>query len=359
MKDVLAELRRFQAQGDRVAIATVVASRRTAPRPIGSKLLVSERGELAGSVSGGCVEGDVSEHARAVLDGQAAHLASYGIEDELAFSVGLSCGGEIDVWVQELHRALLDRVARLVDEGERGVVFTVVAGEGAGATCLVTEAGEEVGDGAEHVRDLVDGLLRGARNRLLDEGDRKVFAEVHGPPPRLVVVGAVDTGEALCAAAKAIGWRTIVVDARAAFATPERMPSADEIVVSWPSEALAEIGPDHQTAVVVLSHDEKFDIPALTSALQTEAFYIGAIGGRRTQERRRRRLEEEGVDAAALARISGPCGLDVGADTPAQTAVSILAEVLAVRAGRSGGRLQEAKGRIHAGPGQAAAPGAP
>ena len=229
MRDVLADIHRFREQGERFATATVVATRRTAPRPLGSKLVVAEGGAVAGSVSGGCVEGDVHGHATAVLAGEPPHLVSYGIDDDLAFSVGLSCGGEIDVFVQEPPAALVDRAIRAIEEQERAVLFTVVDGPGAGSACLVTESGEEVGEGAEHVRGLVGGLLRGARTTLLELGDRKVFAEVYMPPARLVVVGAVDTGEALCRAAGALGWRTIVVDARAAFATPERMPSADEL----------------------------------------------------------------------------------------------------------------------------------
>jgi xanthine dehydrogenase accessory factor len=175
-----------------------------------------------------------------------------------------------------------------------------------------------------------------------------VFAEVYGPPPRLLVFGAVDTAEALCSAAKLIGWRTIVADARGKFATPERLPSADEVIVAWPDDALAQVQPDHQTAVVVLTHDEKFDVPAIKGALETDAFYVGALGSRRNQENRRERLLETGVDDRALDRVSGPAGLDVGADTPAETAISILAEILAVRAQRDGGRLKAAKHRIHA-----------
>jgi xanthine dehydrogenase accessory factor len=157
----------------------------------------------------------------------------------------------------------------------------------------------------------------------------------------------VDTAEALCRGAKLLGWHAIVADARAKFATPERIPSADELIVEWPQEALAQVQPDHQTAVVVLTHDDKFDEPALMEALQTEAFYIGALGSRRNQERRRERLLEAGVSEDALDRIMGPCGLDIGADTQEETALSILAEILAVRAQRSGGFLKDAKKRIH------------
>jgi xanthine dehydrogenase accessory factor len=174
-----------------------------------------------------------------------------------------------------------------------------------------------------------------------------VFAEWYGPPPRLFVYGAVDTAEALCRAANLLGWHTIVADARAKFATRERIPSADELIVEWPQEALDRIRPDHQTAIIVLTHDDKFDEPALLGALATEAFYIGALGSRRNQERRRERLREAGIEEEALDRIMGPCGLDIGADSQEETALSMLAEVLAVRAQREGGFLKTAKQRIH------------
>jgi xanthine dehydrogenase accessory factor len=174
-----------------------------------------------------------------------------------------------------------------------------------------------------------------------------VFAEVYGPAPRLLVIGAVDTAEALCAAAKQLGWRTIVADARGKFATKERIPSADELLVSWPQEAIDHVLPDYQTAVVVLTHDDKFDVPALRGALGTEAFYIGALGSRRNQERRRERLLEAGVEEHQFERVSGPTGLDIGADTPAETALSILGEILATRARRDGGFLRNSKTRIH------------
>ena len=175
-----------------------------------------------------------------------------------------------------------------------------------------------------------------------------MFAEVYAPPPRLLVYGAVDTAEALCKAAALLGWRTIVADARQKFATRERIPSADELIVAWPEEALAQVAPDHATAVVVLTHDDKFDIPALKAALATDAFYVGALGSRRNQERRRERLLEEGLTEDAIDRIAGPCGLDIGADSQPETALSMLGEIVAVRMGRDGGRLKTAKQRIHA-----------
>jgi xanthine dehydrogenase accessory factor len=245
---------------------------------------------------------------------------------------------------------VIDRLTELARSGGRGVLITVVEGTGAGSKRLVIEDGDRLGDGVpEEALAQFDELLRRGRNQLLELADgSKVFAEWYGPPPRLFVYGAVDTAEALCRGAKLLGWTAIVADARAKFATKERIPSADELIVAWPDEALAQVAPDHQTAVVVLTHDDKFDEPALQGALETEAFYIGALGSRRNQERRRERLLEAGVPAEALDRISGPCGLDIGADTQAETALSILSEILAVRADREGGSLKTAKKRIHA-----------
>lgn len=347
MKDILGDIERWRAQGERVVVATVVATRRSAPRPVGASLAVSESGQMCGSVSGGCVESDVYENAREVLETGEPKLLSYGIADEEAWEVGLPCGGEIDVFLTEESAPHFPRERC---ETERAVEFTVVEGDAIGAKLLVFESGERIGNGVpEEALAQLDEVLRRGRNRLLELADgSKVFAEWYGPPPRLFVYGAVDTAEALCRAAKLLGWTTIVADARAKFATAERIPSADELVVLWPEEALAEVAPDHQTAVVVLTHDDKFDEPALKGALETDAFYVGALGSRRNQERRRERLLEAGVPEAALDRISGPCGLDIGADSQSETAFSILAEILAVRADRGGGPLKTAKKRIHA-----------
>lgn len=244
---------------------------------------------------------------------------------------------------------IFDRVREVVEREQRAVLFTVVEGDPLGTHLLVLEGGEQVGD--DVLADLAgqaDELIRGHRNQLLEVGGRKVFAEVYGPPPRLFVYGAVDTAEALCAAANLLGWKTIVADARSKFATRERIPSASELIVEWPAEALAQIAPDHATAVVVLTHDDKFDVPALEAALATEAFYVGALGSRRNQERRRERLLEVGVEESDLERIHGPCGHDLGAESQPETALSMLAEIVAVRNGREGGPLKTAKQRIHA-----------
>jgi xanthine dehydrogenase accessory factor len=348
VKEVLSDIERWRARGEKIALATVVATRKSAPRPVGSKLAISGSGEMAGSVSGGCVESEVYGVACDVLEGARPELLSYGISDDLALTVGLPCGGEIDVFVETVPNVLIDRLIGVVEREERAVLFTVVEGEPLGAELLVTEAGERVGDGPEELAGHVDELLRGGRNRLLElPAGLKVFAEVYGPAPRLLVIGAVDTAEDLCALAGRLGWHTIVADARGKFATKERIPSAHELVVAWPEDALAQVQPDYQTAVVVLTHDDKFDVPALRGALGTDAFYIGALGSRRNQERRRERLLEAGVTEEELERVSGPSGLDIGADTPAETALSILGEILATRARREGGFLRHSRTRIH------------
>jgi len=345
VRELLSDLERWRGRGDRVAVATVVATRRSAPRPIGSKLVVSEAGEMAGSVSGGCVENEVYGCAREILAGAPPQLLTYGISDDEALEVGLPCGGEIDVHVSAPAPELLERLVRVVEAQERAVVFTDLDG---GAQVLVLETGETVGAGSEAIVAQATELIRGGRSRIVEQEGRNFFADVFGPPPRVLVFGAVDTAEALCRVAGAAGWRTIVADARAKFATRERLPSADEIVVAWPDDALAQVRPDHSTAVVVLTHEDRFDVPAIAGALGTDAFYVGALGSRKSQEKRRERLREVGVEDDALDRISGPAGLDIGASTPAETAVSIFAEILAARAGRGGGSLTEARGRIHA-----------
>jgi xanthine dehydrogenase accessory factor len=321
VSDLEEHVERWLARGERVAVATVVATRRSSPRPVGSKLVVSEGGEIAGSVSGGCVESDVVLAAQEVLGGAPPLLRSYGITDEMALNIGLPCGGEIDVFVEPL-----------ADAEERDVTLTVIGGAG---------IGERLDD-----PELERAARRRGRSHVIEQGGRKIFAEVHLPAPRLLVYGAVDTAEALCAAARRVGWTTIVADARGRFATRERVPSADELLVAWPEETLEQVRPDESTAIVVLTHDDKFDLPLLRGALATEAFYVGALGSRRNQERRHERLLEEGVSEEDFARIHGPCGLDIGAESPAETALSILAEMLAVRAERAGGSLTQIKNKI-------------
>ena len=285
MDDVLAKAEEWRAAGEEVALATVVAARRSAPRPLGSKLAVTRSGRLYGSVSGGCVEADVAQHCRALLDGEAQPQGhTYGITDAQAWQVGLPCGGEIDVFVEPFAGAP-----------------PIVSG-----TSYVQVSGDDVGRRWHDESATATGL----------QGD--VFAERIAPPVRLVVVGAGDVAEALCASGRAVGWRTVVVDPRPALATPERVPSADEIVVAWPDEV--EITPE--TALVSLVHEERIDVPALKAGVEGGAFYVGALGSRRTQERRREQLGE------LLDSVKGPVGLDLGGESPAEIALEIAAQIL-------------------------------
>ena len=306
VKEIAADLKRWRARGDdKVAIATVVATRGSAPRPIGSKLAISAQG-------------------------RARRLCLRRLRRERGLRRGARCAGRLPAeaaLVRHLGRAGLVGRAPL-RRRDRRLRRGPADGRGRGLAARI-ERGE-----------------RFTRTTVLGEGGRE-FVEEFGPPPLLLVFGAVDTAEALCQAAKQLGWRTVVADARAKFATRERIPSADELIVEWPDEVLAQVEPDASTAVVVLTHENRFDIPALIGALRSEAFYVGALGARRNQERRRGRLLEEGLSEEEIDRIAGPTGLDIGAESPAETAVSILGEILAVRAGRDGGRLKASKGRIH------------
>jgi xanthine dehydrogenase accessory factor len=302
VRELLPSLRRWLERDEDVALGVVVGTRRSAPRPVGSALALSASGELVGSVSGGCVESEVADEARQVLAGGEARQRTYGISDEDALAIGLPCGGEIDVFVARADPELLRRAIAELEQGN------VVVPEAAG---------------------------NGLRLRVRQ-------------PPRLLIFGAVELAEALCRAVKPLGWRTVVVDARRGLATPERIPSADELLVDWPDQALARLEPDEESAVLVLAHEDRFDLPALAGALASRAFYVGALGSRRTQRRRRERLGELGVSEEALDRIHGPCGLDVGAETSAETAVAVLAEILAARTGRAGGPLRDRESPIHA-----------
>jgi xanthine dehydrogenase accessory factor len=331
MREVLAQLEGWLANGERAALATVIDTRRSAPRPLGSRLAVSESGLLFGSVSGGCVESDVAVQARDVIAGGEPRVLPYGIADEDARSVGLPCGGEIDVFVAPVSDAeLVTQLRRAVEEGARGQLTTVVHGVDAGEMLLEL--------GAAGTAD---------RPALVHENGRTLFVEPLAPPPLLLTIGAVDLAETLCALAAQLGWRSAVADPRRALLTAERLPSAGSLIDGWPEDALARAGTDEQTAVVVLAHDEKIDIPALSWALRSDAFYVGALGSRRTQGKRRERLREEGLSDDQLAGLSGPAGLDLGGETVEETALSIFAEIVAVRRGRGGGRLRDAKAAIH------------
>jgi xanthine dehydrogenase accessory factor len=368
VKDVLDDVSGWRDRGDRVAIATVVAVKRSAPRPPGAKMAVNEHGEVSGAVSGGCVEGAVVEAAAEVLGGDGPKLLHFGIADSDAWDVGLPCGGEIDVFVEEngiaprpaepgaSRKASLSaqgEFARIAGEDGRAALVSVIAGGDLSAKLLVSADGATEGGlgNAELDRVAVEAaeeLMWAERSEQREAGEITLFVDVTAPAPRLVVFGAVDYAAALCRLARAAGWRPFVCDPRSQFATPDRFPEADEVIAAWPDEAFARIGGiDRATYVAVLTHDPKLDDAALELALRSEAPYVGAMGSRRAQAQRRERLLAAGLEEDLLDRIAAPIGLDLGAVTPEETALSIMAEVVAVRNGRDGARLSEAGGRIH------------
>lgn len=348
-------------EGRRVISATLVESLGSAPLEPGAEMLVDETGRIEGSVTGGCVEGALVEEAYGILAGAPPRVATYGISDEQAVGVGLMCGGTVRVFVAELRAAeVLEAVRAEVDVERPVALATLLDGPAAGATMAVLEDGCV---GALGHTDLLDtSVARDARG-FLDEGrstirrysakgetmgsDLRVAIRAFATPPRMVVFGAIDFSAALARAASEIGFRVTIVDARQAFAQSTRFSEHAEVVIAWPGEYLdaADLGP--RDAVLVFTHDAKFDEPALLGALATRAGYIGALGSRRTHSDREERLRAAGATEEQLARISSPCGLDIGARTPAETAVAVLGEILALRAGRGGGRLTEAEGPIH------------
>jgi xanthine dehydrogenase accessory factor len=346
MKDVLAEITRWKERGDEIALATVVGVKRSAPRAPGAKMAVNANGEIAGGVSGGCVEGAVVEIAEGVMRGDAPQLVHFGIADSEAWDVGLPCGGEIDVWVQRYESGRLEEVAR---HGGRAAEVTMLDGDGLGSKLVVEADGGRSGSLGSPERD--DEAVRLASELLwTDTSERRgdLFVDVVAPAPRLILFGAVDIAAPLCSLARIAGWRPYVVDPRARFATPERFPDAQEVVASWPEEAFARLGGiDPATSIVVLTHDPKLDDAALTVALRSPAAFVGAMGSRRAQAARRERLLAAGMDEEELERLSAPVGLDLGAVGREETALSILSEVVAARHGRDGGRLRQAAGRIH------------
>lgn len=307
--------------GERLAVATAVSVVGSAPRTVGTSMAVTVDGTVIGSISGGCVEGAVYEICTQVLDDGTPQLETFGFSDETAFEVGLSCGGRIEV------------LARLVTPDDDVTVAALRdAAAGREASAHVVLGPVRTGEVVPTVDDC-EGL--------------RVFSECSVPPPRLLVFGAVEFAVALCNAGAVLGYRVTVCDPRPVFMTRERFPSADEVVVEWPPNYLARTGVDERTVIAVLSHDERFDADLVEAALASPAAYVGAMGSRITHDRRVSALADRGVGPAALARLHSPIGLDLGASTPEETAVSILAEVLAVRSGASRAPLRDRDGSIH------------
>jgi xanthine dehydrogenase accessory factor len=318
MKEVLNELNEWIGGREDIAIATVIETWGSSPRPLGSKMLVTRSGKMAGSVSNGCIEGAVFEEAQKVLKSGVPKIAAFGVADDVAFEVGLACGGHIEVFVQPLGREHR-QVVRMLNRQEPATLRTnLVTGE--------AEVIEGTPPGTELARR---------------EGD--VFIEPLRRPAHLVIIGAIHIAIPLHRLAKLMGYRVTVVDARAKFATKERFPEADELIVAWPDEAMSRLVIDNSTYVVILTHDPKFDLPALRSVLTKDAGYVGAIGSRKTNQNRFDALRKEGFTEEQLARVHGPIGLDLGSRGAEETALGILAEITAVRFGGSGVSMRAAR----------------
>ena len=368
MRDVLSELTGWWRDGEPVGMGTVVATWRSAPRPPGAVMLVGPDGSAVGSVSGGCVEGAVYEQAKEVAATGTPVLRRYGVSDEDAFAVGLTCGGIIDVFVERVDRdsfPQLGEVAAAIRDGTPVAVVTCVAGDATrlGRRLVVWTDRTSGTLGSPRLdaaaADDSRGLLAAGRSGTLrygHDGQRRgdeltLFVAAYAPPPRMIVFGAIDFAAAVARIGTFLGYRVTVCDARPVFATARRFPDADEVVVDWPHRYLrgeADAGRiDGRTVLCVLTHDPKFDAPLLEVALRLDVAYVGAMGSRRTHDERRDRLREAGLTGAQLARLSSPVGLDLGARTPEETAVSIAAEIIAARWSGTGRRLVELSGRIH------------
>ncbi len=323
MRELLAELNEWIAAGEEIAICTVIETWGSSPRPLGSRMLATRSGKMAGSVSNGCIEGAVFEEAQEVLKSAKPTIAGFGVADDLAFDVGLACGGHIEVFIQPLAPVHRELIARLNGDEPATLRTTLVSGD------AKLTAGTDPG---------VDMPRR--------EGD--VFIEPFRRLPRLVIIGAIHIAIPLHRLARLMGYHVTVIDARAKFASADRFPDADELIVGWPDEAMSRLTVDNSTYVVILTHDPKFDLPALRSVVGKGAGYIGAIGSRKTNQNRFDALRAEGFSEEQLAEVHGPIGFDLGSRGAEETALGILAEVTAVRFGGTGAPKRRADGALSA-----------
>jgi xanthine dehydrogenase accessory factor len=344
MRDVVDEYRGWRAEGVGAGRAVVIKARGSTPRPEGGTLLVADDGRIAGSISGGCVEAAAIAEVTAARRGGYRRVVHYGISDEQGWSVGLSCGGSIDVLVEPDVPAEIEAAASGAD-GVAVAAWLPVADAAADRAPMVIDAGGRssgsLGDRVldRMVADVARPLIAEGISRTLELPAGAVFVEVFDAPQRLVIVGAGQVAVHLVALARELGFHTVIVDPRGAFATRDRFPTADEIILGWPDEVADRAGIDEHAYVVIVSHDPRLDEPAIETALRRGARYVGVIGSRRTQVQRRARLAASGLSPEQLAQLHGPIGLDLGGSTPGEVALAILAEVVATRHARSGGPL--------------------
>ncbi len=363
MRDIAPQLRDWVAAGTPFGLATVIGTSGSSPRPAGAAMAVAADGEAVGSISGGCVEGAVYETATGVLASGTPEVERYGYSDDEAFAVGLTCGGILDVLVQPADHALLGPLLDRVLADEPVALATVVGGPGQVGALLVVTPDDRAGGlgdpGLDHAvladaRGMLSTGQTGTRHygthgeRRVD--DVAVFVSTFVPPPRMLVFGATDFAGAVSRIGVFLGYRVTVCDARPVFATARRFPEAHEVVCAWPHRYLADTEVDERTVLCVLTHDPKFDVPLLEVALRTPAAYVGVMGSRRTHDERLEKLRAAGLTDAELGRMRSPVGLDIGARTPEETAVSIAAELVQARWGGTGKPLGETSGPIHVAP---------
>lgn len=340
MKEIAQQITSWHQAGERAAVATVIRVAGSAPRPVGARLALSSSGEFAGSVSGGCVENTVIQEAEQVLQDEQPRRLHFGITQEMSWEVGLACGGTIDVLVQLADPPIWAAAVRALEQEQPRCLLTVVGGDRQLGEQAVVEPGRIPADFPfpEAIPAAQDSASR-AELVCMASGV-EVLVEPLLPPPHLIVFGAVHAAIPLSRMAKTVGFRVTIADPRSRLANRDRFPDADQILVKWPQKALAGLRVDGRTAIAILTHDPKIDEPALTGALETEAFYIGAIGSRGTHAERHERLARLGLAAGQLQRVHGPIGLDLGGRSAEELALSILAEIVAVRNGRGAGSLQ-------------------
>lgn len=333
MRDILPDIERWRAEDRPIAIATVVETWGSAPRTAGGKMAVSADGKISGSVSGGCVENAVVEAAQKTLASRVPQLLHFGVSDDTAWSVGLACGGTIEVFVEPLAAEIFEPVREALLQERPAAVATVIRGPDTllGRKVALFADGRTFGAIDEEALAAARAALAEGASRRVSLGETELFIDVMLPSPRLVIVGGVHVAIPLVSLSKTLGFRTIVVDPRESFGNPKRFPHADEIVSDWPEAALARLGVNSSTAIAVLTHDPKLDDPALTAALRSPAFYVGALGSRRTHEKRRERLLAAGVTEDELSRLHAPIGLPLGGRSPEEIALAILAQVVALR----------------------------
>lgn len=363
MREIIDEIQSWFHDGESFALAMVTRTWSSAPRPVGTAMAISKSGEAVGSVSGGCVEGAIYEVAQDVLETRKAQCVTYGVSDDNAFSVGLTCGGTIEIFVQYVDQESFPNFELVIDaikEDRPIAIATLILGQ------------EQIGQRIIFDRKKAYGTLNSARldhsvvedgRGLLDQGKTRtiklgkngerlmdqlsIFVESYAPTPKMIVFGAIDFAAALVKVGKLLGYHVIVCDARGLFATKKRFPEADEVVVAWPHKYLPTIAVDERTAICVLTHDPKFDVPVLEIALRTNAGYVGAMGSRRTHNDRLIRLREVGMSESELSRLRSPIGLDIGARTPEETAVSIVAEIISGLTGGTNRSLSDGNNPNH------------